>query len=146
MAKKKKQYTGYKKEPPKNIEIREMIKETKDEFETYREKRYVLVDADTGKVFDDAQGYGYKSKQSAMAKYSYASKSKEELHKIAKEKALVQNFWRTHKGFGDYVSELALDNTKCGQKFTAKDLEEAMSVYGISVPDGLSCAKLIKYW
>ena len=38
-----------------------------------------------------------KSKQSAMAKYSYASKSKEELHKIAKEKALVQNFWRTHK-------------------------------------------------
>ena len=25
------------------------------------EKRYIVVDAETGKILDDAQGYGYKS-------------------------------------------------------------------------------------
>lgn len=31
------------------------------------DKRFVVVDEETGNVLDDAQGYGYKSKQKAMA-------------------------------------------------------------------------------
>ena len=30
-----------------------------------QEKRYVIIDADTGEIFDGAQGYGYKSRQKA---------------------------------------------------------------------------------
>ncbi|MCD8083215.1 MAG: hypothetical protein LUE86_06880 [Clostridiales bacterium] len=35
------------------------------------EPRYVLVDAKTGEVLDDAQGYGYKSVEKAHAAYAY---------------------------------------------------------------------------
>jgi hypothetical protein len=35
------------------------------------EKRYVVVDTETGKMLDDAQGYGYKSAQKAHAAYAY---------------------------------------------------------------------------
>lgn len=36
--------------------------------------RYVIVDVDTGEVFDDANGYGYTSKPKAYAALSYKRK------------------------------------------------------------------------
>ena len=36
---------------------------------TYKFKRYVIVDADTGEVIDDAQGFGYRTREAAMAAY-----------------------------------------------------------------------------
>ena len=38
------------------------------------ERRWVIVDNETGKVLDDAQGYGYKSAQKAYAGYGYKAK------------------------------------------------------------------------
>ena len=35
------------------------------------DRRFVVVDEEIGNVLDDAQGYGYKSKQKAMAAWSY---------------------------------------------------------------------------
>ena len=35
------------------------------------DRRFVVVAEETGNVLDDAQGYGYKSKQKAMAAWSY---------------------------------------------------------------------------
>jgi hypothetical protein len=37
------------------------------------DKRYAVVDDATGGVVDDAQGYGYKSRQNAHRAYSYKS-------------------------------------------------------------------------
>lgn len=34
---------------------------------SHEETRYVILDADTGEVFDDAQGWGYKTKRNAYA-------------------------------------------------------------------------------
>lgn len=34
------------------------------------DRRFVIVDEETENVLDDAQGYGYKSKQKAMAAWS----------------------------------------------------------------------------
>ena len=146
MARKKKQYSGFKTTPPKNIEIKEIIKETKEDFGVRQEKRYIIIDSETGKIFDDAQGYGYKSKRSAIAKYAYASKSKEELQNIEKDKLDVQKFWGMHKGLGNTVSAMVLDNAKCGEKFVAKDLKEVMIEYNITLPEGLTYEKLLKYW
>lgn len=33
----------------------------------HRERRYALLNADTKEIYDDAQGFGYKSMKSAMA-------------------------------------------------------------------------------
>lgn len=38
---------------------------------TRYEKRYVVVDKNTGEVLDDAQGYGYKTKKNAYSAYYY---------------------------------------------------------------------------
>ena len=40
------------------------------------DKRFVVVDEETGNVLDDAQGYGYKSKQKAMAAWNYKNRDK----------------------------------------------------------------------
>ena len=34
---------------------------------SHEERRYAIVDADTGEVFDDAQGWGYRTKRNAYA-------------------------------------------------------------------------------
>ena len=41
---------------------------------TYDEKRYIIVDVKTGKILDDAHGYGYKSIKKAYSAYGYKKK------------------------------------------------------------------------
>lgn len=36
--------------------------------------RYVIVDIETGEILDDAQGYGYKSKEGAYKCFGYKRK------------------------------------------------------------------------
>ena len=54
-------------------------------YDTF-EMRYCIVSTDTGEVFDDAQGYGYKTAQKAYAAFAYKnrdkSKDKENLARI----------------------------------------------------------------
>ena len=40
------------------------------------EKRYIVINKDTGEVLDDAQGYGYKTIQKAYAAYSYKNRDR----------------------------------------------------------------------
>lgn len=54
--------------------------------------RYIVVDAKTNKVLDDAQGYGFKSKQKAYACYGYKKGSKTR----QKKKRLIHAFLKEH--------------------------------------------------
>ena len=38
------------------------------------EERYVIVCKETNEILDDAQGYGYKTKQRAHASYAYKNR------------------------------------------------------------------------
>ncbi|MBQ9434249.1 MAG: hypothetical protein IJU26_08545 [Synergistaceae bacterium] len=40
------------------------------------DKRYVVVDKDTGEVLDDAKGCGYKTAQKAHAAYAYKTRNR----------------------------------------------------------------------
>ena len=40
------------------------------------EKRYVVIDKDTRKILDKAQGYGYKTEQEALAAWEYKTRDK----------------------------------------------------------------------
>lgn len=46
------------------------------------EKRYVIIDKDTGELLDDAQGYGYKSVRNAYAAWAYKNKHNSNNKKI----------------------------------------------------------------
>lgn len=50
------------------------------------DRRFVIVDEETENVLDDAQGYGYKSKQKAMAAWSYKNRDKSKDAKSAKNR------------------------------------------------------------
>ena len=40
------------------------------------ESRFVVINEDTGKILDDAQGYGYKTPQKAHAAWAYKTRDK----------------------------------------------------------------------
>lgn len=62
---------------------------------TLNDERYVLVDVETGEVVDDAQGYGYRTKQKAHAAWAYKTRDKsKDKEKAAKYRKIKQ--WLKH--------------------------------------------------
>ena len=76
------------------------------------DKRYVVVDVETGKILDDAQGYGYKSVQKAYAAYAYKTrdKSKDAEKKAKREK--IRAWMKSHNGFVRAMDEYAFEIAK----------------------------------
>lgn len=73
------------------------------------EWKFVVVDVDTGEVLDNAQGYGYKTKQKAMAVWNYKTMDRsKDAAKKAKEK-LIKDWMRHHKGFVDTMGQYCLE-------------------------------------
>ena len=63
---------------------------TKYNSET-REKRYVIIDTESGEIVDDAQGYGYKTAQKAYAGWSYKNRDKsKDKEKAEKERIIAR--------------------------------------------------------
>ena len=87
----------------KSRQVRVAIEE---EFGIYEmQTRFDICDAD-GKVIDDAQGYGYKTAQSAHKAAAYKFKG-------GKQKAdAAKAFWRKHKEFAKKLSDVLLINFK----------------------------------
>lgn len=58
-----------------------------EELSSRYESRFVVVDAQTGDLLDDAQGYGYRSNEKAHAAWRYKTRSpaKKERDKAAKD-------------------------------------------------------------
>ncbi|MEY8661411.1 hypothetical protein AALT52_00675 [Ligilactobacillus faecis] len=46
------------------------------------DKRYIVIDAQTGEILDNANGYGYKSEQNAYRAFEYKLKQQEEATKL----------------------------------------------------------------
>ena len=65
--------------------------------------RHVISQPGTGAILDDAQGYGYKTLQSAEKAAWYKFKGGQARKKSAKIEAV--RFWRAHKEFAIAVNE-----------------------------------------
>ena len=92
--------------------------------------RYVIVDSSTGKIIDDANGYGYKSKQSAYKAGYYKLNRK----KIESNKRIVKSFLKSHKDFADNVEWAMFDDLKCNEEFTIEELVEIANRYNLKLP------------
>ena len=68
-----KPYQGYDKTPPSNIVVVDIF-----QGQAMHESRFAIVDADTGEVFDDAQGYGYRSEEKALSAFKYGAYRREQ--------------------------------------------------------------------
>lgn len=114
------------------------------------EWRFVVVDVDTGEVLDNAQGYGYKTKQKAMAAWNYKTRDKSnDAAKKAKEK-LIKDWIRYHKGFVDTMGQYCL-GIECKRlwgpddKFDAKFVKQMLKDYDLEL-DGFTAGDLLKVW
>lgn len=113
MAKRKK-FTGYNRPVPENLKVVSYDKNG---------SRYAIIDADTGEVFDDAQGWGYKTAQNAYRALAYKRRSKAEFQQDEKIKMAVRAFWNSHKSLNRDIDAEIFDSMKNGEKLSQKDLE-----------------------
>ncbi len=74
------------------MQIKEVVKEN--------EKRFIMIDENTGEVIDDAQGYGYKTKQKAYSAYNYKYGGGKDRHSEYKK------FWRERKDIAKFIGKL----------------------------------------
>jgi hypothetical protein len=91
----------------KSRQVRVVIDENFGIFDS--QLRFDICD-EAGKVIDDAQGYGYKSAQSAHKAASYKFKGGKQ--KADAAKVLAKAFWRQNKSFAAQLSDMLLCSIK----------------------------------
>lgn len=67
------------------------------------DKRYIVIDKETGEILDTAQGYGYKSVQKAYAAWNYKNRDKSKDKEKSLKKKQILKWMRENK---EFVSEL----------------------------------------
>ena len=113
------------------------------------DNRYVVLDAGTGEVLDDAQGYGYKTAQKARTAYAYKNRDRsKDVEKAAKRKA-VKKWCKENASFVRFLEDEAFDIAKgrLGEhaKFDAKRVKREFIAAGYTdLP--FTAGEFLKYW
>lgn len=101
---------------------------------TKRKDRFVIAD-DNGEVIDDANGYGYKTKESARKAMWYKFKGgEEETKRKNKEK---KEFFQKHRGLNKFLHNIQLNNFKeisRGEVTNQDIIDEVKREFGIDLP------------
>lgn len=112
------------------------------------EKRYVIVDKNSGKVLDDAQGYGYKSKQNAYSAYAYKHRDKKKDREKKTKERHIKAWLKEHKDFTKFMDQIAFEIAKGSwgpdEKFNAKQVKQMLKNCGLE-PD-FTAGELLKVW
>ena len=118
------------------------------ELSNFDEKRYIVVDVETGKILDNAQGYGYKSIRKAYSAYGYKKrdKSKDKEKQILERK--IRNWLLEHKEFEEVMEIEAFEIVKGSygknQKFDTAFIKKLLKENNLE-PD-FSVFDLLKTW
>ena len=109
------------------------------------DRRFVIVDEETENVLDDAQGYGYKSKQKAMAAWSYKSKDAEK----RKKQRIIKDWLKEHPVVGDALEEAAWNivkrNVPPETKIDTKLIKSILKENNLEL-EGFSARDLLSVW
>lgn len=112
------------------------------------EIRYRIVSTDTGKVLDDAQGYGYKTAQKAYSAYAYKTRDKSKDKEKQEKKKRIQQWMKEHKSFvkamDDTAFEIAKGSWGPDDKFDVSLVKEMLSDFELE-PD-FTANELLKVW
>lgn len=112
------------------------------------DKRYVVVDKETGETLDDAQGYGYKTTQKAYAAWAYKKRDRSKDQERVAKKKHIQKWMKEHKSFvkamDTYAFEIAKGSWGPDDKFDAKFVKKMLKESGLT-PD-FTAGELLKVW
>jgi len=120
----------------KEIAVVPVIKKHKPEDMydiAWEETRYVIQDAETGEVLDDAQGYGFKTKQKAYAAWAYKTRDPIKTAQKKEKEHAIRHWMKEHKSFCRDMEQFAFEiakgswgpNDKFDAKFVGKMLKES---------------------
>lgn len=111
--------------------------------------RFVVIDAETGEILDDAQGYGYKSLQKAYAGYAYKTRDKSK--DVAKREIWqrVRKWCCEHQSFVEQLQDISfrIEKGSCGPdvKLDAKTLAALFKDAGhTDLP--FTPGEFLRYW
>lgn len=114
----------------------------------FGESRYVVVDAQTQQVLDDAQGFGYRTKRRAHTGYAYKNRYPPELQTKWQKEVFIQNWMCDHAEFIQVMDQIYVEITKgaWGDKavFDAKFVKKMLKEHGLEPM--FSAADLLKVW
>ena len=112
------------------------------------EKRYIVIDEDTGEILDDAQGYGYKSVQKAYAAYNYKNRDKSKDREKAARKNHIRQWMKKHKSFIKLMDQIAFEIEKGSwgpnDKFNAALVKEMLKENNLEID--FTANELLKEW
>lgn len=115
----------------------------------YHEPRYRIVDAETGAVLDDANGYGYRTVQKAHAGWSYKSRTKADRKAAAAHVRNVKAWIKAQPGLDATLEDVAFQIAKGtggpDEKFGAKIVSEALDALNIT-DRPYSSAEIARCW
>lgn len=114
----------------------------------FKNKRWQIID-DTGKVIDDAQGYGFKTEAAAKKCYHFKQFAGNNLSKIKDFKKKIALWWKEHPDIEEEIFFIdkdpeMLDKVKMADK--VKILENWINTNDIQSPEGIFCWQLIYYF
>ncbi|MDE6730412.1 MAG: hypothetical protein K2J71_06515 [Oscillospiraceae bacterium] len=98
--------------------------EVPGEFTT--ETRYVIINSDTGEVFDDAQGYGYRTSQKAYAAFNWKKKSPEEHAEQELKKKEVREWCKKHPSVVRQMEDVLFISVKERVPYTVQEILEVI--------------------
>lgn len=112
------------------------------------QKRYVVINKDTGEILDDAQGYGYKTPQKAYAAYDYKNTCKKKRReKLAKERHIRQ-WLKERRCFSEMMAEanfrIAKGEYGPDAKFNAAFVKEMLAENNIEID--FMAGELLRVW
>lgn len=118
------------------------------DFHGRGEVRYQIVDIATGRILDDAQGYGYKTAQKAYAAYGYKhrDKSKDKERKELDKKVLA--WLKEHSDFHGLMDQIAFEIMKGSwgpdDKFDAKLVRQMLKDNNLAID--FKVTDLLRVW
>lgn len=93
--------------------------------DSYKNK-FIVIDKETGRILDDAQGYGYKTVKNAYACFAYKNMNKEQKKEYEKRKQEIAVWIKTHSEFMNELEYEMFDALKNNEQFTEKDIQQML--------------------
>ena len=110
------------------------------------DRRWVVVNKDTGEIVDDAQGYGFKSPQKAYAAHAYKTRPKSQVRNERRVKRLVREWVKENRSVAEEIEYAMFRTWKEEMRdLSPKEIEEILS--GLGVEDlPFTVKQLLKFW
>lgn len=109
------------------------------------DKRYIIVDKESGEVLDDAQGYGYKSPQKAYSAWGYKNRDKSKDKEKQQKRDKIRKWLKDNKEFRTQLEICEYESLK-----TPGDIVDAKLVKSIlkdlNLETEFTPSEILKVW